>query len=56
MLAQLVDTARENSVREHSLMEERWRREEEVGEWEEGNQGRERKEKEEKGQEVERGM
>lgn len=41
MLAQLVDTAGGNSLREHSLMEERWRTEgREIEEWE-GGGGRE---------------
>ena len=47
-LAQLVDTAGGNSLREHSLMEERWRRDWRVGgRWGKGGMEKEREEEEE---------
>ena len=49
-LAQLVDTAGGNSLRKHSLMEERWRRDWRVGgRWGKGGMEKEREEEEEKG-------
>ena len=44
-LAQLVDTAGENSLREHNLMEERWRGDWRVGgRWRKGGMEKEREE------------